>query len=216
MIFFEGCAYRRNLFLPTPTLPKRKPTPTPPLEKEGKRQGHYSTNHPCPSFGKGGEEVGTLFDKPPLLEDFVRLRTKSPLEKEGKVLAQEKDMKKILTCILAMLGLTSACGHHQYEDADVERFAALLSSPDVVLLDVRTIDEYNEGHLKGALQVDIRQDDFMPKAQKLLPKDKTIAVYCRSGRRSAQACEQLESDGYKVVNLKGGILAWKKAQKPVE
>ena len=115
-----------------------------------------------------------------------------------------------------MLGLTSACGHHQHEDADVERFAALLSSPDVVLLDVRTIDEYNEGHIMGALQVDIRQDDFMPKAQKLLPKDKTIAVYCRSGRRSAQACEQLESDGYKVVNLKGGILAWKKAQKPVE
>ncbi len=115
-----------------------------------------------------------------------------------------------------MLGLTSACGHHQYEDADVERFAALLSSPDVVLLDVRTIDEYNEGHIMGALQVDIRQDDFMPKAQKLLPKDKTIAVYCRSGRRSAQACEQLESDGYNVVNLKGGILAWKKAQKPVE
>ena len=138
------------------------------------------------------------------------------MEKEGRVLAQETDMKKILTCILAMLGLTSACGHHQYEDADVERFAALLSSPDVVLLDVRTIDEYNEGHIMGALQVDIRQDDFMPKAQKLLPKDKTIAVYCRSGRRSAQACEQLESDGYKVVNLKGGILAWKKAQKPVE
>ena len=48
-----------------------------------------------------------------------------------------------------------------------------------------------------------------------LPKDKTIAIYCRSGRRSANAAGKLADVGYKCVNLKGGIIAWKEANMPV-
>lgn len=125
-------------------------------------------------------------------------------------------MKKILTCILAMLGLGSACGQHQYEDVDVEQFATLIADTDVVVLDVRTAAEYEEGHIGRAILIDVKQSDFMVRAESLLPKDKTIAVYCRSGRRSANACGQLEAAGYKTVNLKGGILAWKEAQKETE
>ena len=55
----------------------------------------------------------------------------------------------------------------------------------------------------------------MEQAQAKLPKDKTIAVYCRSGRRSANAAGKLADVGYKCVNLKGGILAWKEANMPV-
>ena len=90
-------------------------------------------------------------------------------------------MKKIVTCLLAMLGLTTACGQQNYEDTDVKGFAALTEDPDVVVLDVRTANEFQEGHIDGALNIDQAQSDFMEKAQAALPANKTIAVYCRSG-----------------------------------
>ena len=124
-------------------------------------------------------------------------------------------MKKFLTCLLATLGLTSACGQQSFEDADVNEFAEMVGNPDVVVLDVRTAEEFKEGHLDGALNIDVNKGDFLEKAKAVLPIDKTIAVYCRSGRRSAVAAVELASQGYKPVNLKGGIIAWEKAGKPV-
>ena len=124
-------------------------------------------------------------------------------------------MKKILTCLLAVFGLTSACGQKNYEDVDVKGFAELIADSSVVVLDVRTADEFGEGHLAGAINIDVKQSDFLQKAVSLLPKVKTIAVYCRSGRRSANACERLSGEGYKAVNLKGGIMAWMDKKKSV-
>lgn len=124
-------------------------------------------------------------------------------------------MKKILTCLLTVLGLASACGQKNYKDADVNEFARLMASPDVVLLDVRTAAEYAEDHLSGAVNIDQGQGDFIAKAKAMLPADKKIAVYCRSGRRSANAAQRLAAEGYQCVNLKGGIMAWKNAKMPV-
>lgn len=56
-------------------------------------------------------------------------------------------MKKIITCLLATLGLTAACGQANYEDADVRGFSELIEDSGVVLLDVRTAAEYAEGNL---------------------------------------------------------------------
>lgn len=124
-------------------------------------------------------------------------------------------MKKYFAFLVAILGLNSACAQVNYENADVEGFAELTNDPNVVILDVRTAEEFNEGHIDSALNIDWKQDGFMEKAKAALPKDRTIAVYCRSGRRSASAAERLAAVGYKAVNLKGGILAWKEAKKPV-
>ena len=124
-------------------------------------------------------------------------------------------MKNIITSLLALLGLASACGQQGFEDADVNGFAARIADPDVVLLDVRTVEEFNEGHLQNALNIDVKQGDFAEKAKSALPADKTIAVYCRSGVRSVIAANQLAAEGYKVVNLKGGIKAWNEAGMPV-
>ena len=124
-------------------------------------------------------------------------------------------MKKIVTCLLATLGLATACGQQNYEDTDVKGFAELMNDPNVVVLDVRTAEEFKEGHLEGALNINQAQSDFIEKAKAALPADKTIAVYCRSGRRSASAAERLASEGYKAVNLKGGIMAWEKAKRPI-
>lgn len=124
-------------------------------------------------------------------------------------------MKKLLTCLLATLGLTTACGQQNFENADVQEFAELIADSNVVVLDVRTAAEFAEGHIQGAVLIDQGQSDFMEKAKATLPAGKTIAVYCRSGRRSANAAGRLADVGYKCVNLKGGIIAWKKANMPV-
>ena len=130
-------------------------------------------------------------------------------------------MKKFLTCLLAALGLTTACGQQRsgaaenFENVEVAAFAELIADSNVVILDVRKVDEFAEGHIKGAILIDQFQSDFVEQAQAKLPKGKTIAVYCRSGRRSANAAGKLADIGYKCVNLKGGILAWKKADMPV-
>ena len=123
-------------------------------------------------------------------------------------------MKKFFTSLLALLGL-AACGQQGYENADVNGFAEQMADPDVVLLDVRTAKEFDEGHLQNAINIDVTQDGFVEKAKSMLPVDKTIAVYCRSGRRSAHAASLLAKEGYKPVNLKGGIIAWTKENQPV-
>lgn len=124
-------------------------------------------------------------------------------------------MKKILTCLLAALGLTSACGQDNFENTDVQGFTELVADTNVVVLDVRTVAEFTEGHIERAILIDQGQSDFVEKAKATLPIDKKIAVYCRSGRRSANAAGKLADIGYKCVNLKGGIIAWKDAGKPI-
>ena len=124
-------------------------------------------------------------------------------------------MKKVLTCLLAALGLTTACGQGNFENTNVQGFAVLVADSNVVVLDVRTAAEFAEGHIQGANLIDQGQSDFVEKAKAILPVGKKIAIYCRSGRRSANAAGKLADEGYKCVNLKGGIVAWKEAGKPV-
>lgn len=84
-----------------------------------------------------------------------------------------------------------------------------LASKNAVLLDVRTEEEFNTKHIPEAKMLDIRQPQaFTDEAQKL-DKDKAYFIYCRSGARSAQACQVLDHLGVAATfNLKGGILAW--------
>ncbi|MDE6022613.1 MAG: rhodanese-like domain-containing protein [Muribaculaceae bacterium] len=123
-------------------------------------------------------------------------------------------MKKLIFILIAMLGLNNGCvsaQNNNYADVDVVGFAKLLQSDNVQLLDVRTPEEFAEGHIKGAMNIDIYNKDFIDVAEKTLDKTKPVAVYCRSGRRSADAAGLLSEKGYKVTNLEGGILAWDKA-----
>ena len=124
-------------------------------------------------------------------------------------------MKKILTCLLTLLGLNTACGQQYFENTDVQGFAELIADANVIVLDVRTAAEFAEGHIQGAILIDQGQSDFVEKVKAALPTDKKIAIYCRSGRRSANAAGRLADFGYKCVNLKGGIIAWKEANMPV-
>lgn len=125
-------------------------------------------------------------------------------------------MKKSLLTLLAALGFATGChAGDAYKDADVNQFATLITEPDVKLLDVRHPEEFDAGHLADAKNIDVLADGFVDKAEKVLDKSQPVAVYCRSGRRSADAAEELAMRGYDVVNMLGGILAWQKAGRPV-
>lgn len=121
-------------------------------------------------------------------------------------------MRNVITCVLALMGLAVACTEpEKFTNVDVKGFTELIADSDVVVLDVRTAEEYAEGHIEGALNIDQSKADFMYEAHVQLPMDQTVAVYCRGGRRSAKAARKLTADGFKVVNLEGGITAWKEA-----
>ena len=84
----------------------------------------------------------------------------------------------------------------------------------VQLLDVRTPEEFAENHLPGAINIDWRGEAFSEKVQ-VLDKARPVLVYCRSGRRSAEAAKTMDGIGFKTYNMKGGILAWTEAGKRV-
>lgn len=125
------------------------------------------------------------------------------------------DMNRILTCLLAVLGLNTACGQQNFGNTDVQGFAELMKDTNVVVLDVRTAAEFAEGHIERAVNIDYKKDDFVDRAKAVLPTGKTIAIYCRSGRRSASAAGLLAPEGYVLVNLRGGIIDWQNAGMPV-
>lgn len=111
-----------------------------------------------------------------------------------------------------MLGL-NGCMNAQdksYTDMDVEAFSNYLKDGDVQLVDVRTPEEYAEGHIPGAININVFDNDFIDEALKYLDKSKPVAVYCKSGRRSADAATKLSKNGFKVTNLKGDIWLGKK------
>lgn len=110
----------------------------------------------------------------------------------------------------------SGCnGNDNIVSVSAHEFDKEIKADSVQLLDVRTPQEYAGGHIDGALNIDVRSDDFRRMVEKELSKDSTILVYCRSGRRSMDAAEILTKLGYKVVNLKDGIIGWEKDGLPV-
>lgn len=132
---------------------------------------------------------------------------------------------KLLSMIVSLLGL-SCCANGQTDSiqtVDAPTFAQIIrtdsaaaDSQAVTLVDVRTAEEYAEGHIPDALNIDVLQDDFTQKATARLPKERRVAVYCRSGKRSLKAAALLVKAGYKVVNLKGGWLEWTANRLPTE
>jgi rhodanese-related sulfurtransferase len=97
-----------------------------------------------------------------------------------------------------------------------DEFEKFITQADVQLLDVRTPEEFEAGHIAGAVLIDYRTDSvgFAAKAEALLKKDRPVALYCRGGRRSHSAAELMHKAGFQqLVELEGGITAWQKAGK---
>ena len=111
--------------------------------------------------------------------------------------------------------LFCSCGNAKNNESvktvKTEEFAEMMAQKDVRLIDVRTPEEYAEGHLAGAENIDVKAASF---AERIKGIEGKVAVYCRSGKRSMMAAELLAKQGCTVYNLDGGILAWQKAGKP--
>ena len=126
-------------------------------------------------------------------------------------------MKKTFTILITfLLGIASANAQKNYRDLDAPGFEQLIASDTIILVDCRTKAEFKEGHIKGAVLLDFKDPDHVAKAVDLLNKNKHVAIYCRSGRRSSAFAYQLANEGYKVTNLYGGILQWQSQGKALE
>lgn len=118
-------------------------------------------------------------------------------------------MKKIIAFLLGLLGLSvnASAQSDSIKTVDAAQFAEIIKSDSIFLVDVRTAEEYAAGHIANAKNVDVLKPDFKDQVE-VLPKDKEIAVYCRSGKRSLIAANTLAKMGYKVINLRGGWKEW--------
>lgn len=123
-------------------------------------------------------------------------------------------MKK-LVLILLMLMILTACGQNKENKQEAvymnitarEAKEIMDSQEDYIILDTRTQEEYAEGHIPGAIL--IPHDEILQKAESVLPdKNQLILVYCRSGRRSKLAAEDLQKLGYTNIKEFGGIIDW--------
>lgn len=124
-------------------------------------------------------------------------------------------MRNIFSIILASLGLISCKAQDAaFTSLDANAYEQAIADVDVVRLDVRTAEEYSEGHIADAINIDVQKADFKDLASATLPKNRTIAVNCRSGKRSKKAAEILAGCGYCVIELDGGFLEWTSAKKP--
>ncbi len=118
--------------------------------------------------------------------------------------------------IVILSTLFASCSSHQgIESVTADEFENALYDGHVQLLDVRSAEEYAQGHIANAENIDVQQPDFIDKVQAKLEHTNLVYVYCRSGKRSMLAAQKLVKAGFKVVNLRDGILGWEAVGKPV-
>lgn len=121
-----------------------------------------------------------------------------------------------LIATLFMTACDAKATNPNVEVVSPEMFQTKLAEDSAAyLLDVRKPDEFAAGHLAGAHLLNWLDTETFKEDATDLDKRKTIYVYCRSGRRSNEAANYLAEQGYKVVDMDGGILAWEKSGLPV-
>ena len=104
--------------------------------------------------------------------------------------------------------------NNKFKTTDVAEFEKAVADTAYVVLDVRTPAEHAEGYIPGThLNIDVLEDDYTEIALRNLPKDKPVALYCRSGNRSKNAARILAEKGYQVVELGTGFRGWVAAGK---
>ncbi|MHC5309287.1 rhodanese-like domain-containing protein [Myroides sp. LJL116] len=120
-------------------------------------------------------------------------------------------MKQILLAIvLANFNILVSFAQSPKEEhlLDKAHFQHAIAQNDIQLVDVRTSEEFQQGSIDGAQNIDFLQKDFLDNISNL-DKDKAVYIFCKSGKRSANAREKLLENGFtKVYELDGGFLQW--------
>jgi thioredoxin len=125
-------------------------------------------------------------------------------------------MKKIALFTSFVVFMFSCSSKEGLQNLEATAFQkAINSEARKQILDVRSAEEFQNGHIEGAVNADINSPSFQQTAS-TLEKEKTVFVYCLSGARSASAAGQLKEMGFtKIVNLTGGMLAWQSSDLPI-
>lgn len=120
-------------------------------------------------------------------------------------------MKRILSFLFCLLLLTGCGGNSadgSYEQITQEAAKEMMDTQDVIILDVREQEEYDSGHIPGAVLLPVGTIDEDTAAEVIPEKDSTLLVYCRSGNRSRTAASNLAELGYTNIYEFGGINTW--------
>ena len=119
-------------------------------------------------------------------------------------------MKRILPILLSLLLLTGCGGNSAdgYQQITQEEAKEMMDTQEVIILDVREQDEYDSGHIPGAVLLPVGSIDEDTAAEVIPEKDSAVLVYCRSGVRSKKASEKLAAQGYTGIEEFGGVLTW--------
>lgn len=119
-------------------------------------------------------------------------------------------MKKLFYIFSVALVMMTACSNGKgYTSVSVDEFAKVIVDNQVQLIDTRTEAEFNEGHIPGAINIDVNESDFEAKVGQKIDKTRPIALYCRGGRRSKIAAERIVALGYDdITELNTGFLSW--------
>ena len=126
-------------------------------------------------------------------------------------------MKRIILIFVMCLSFSWLFGQtDNFKTVGADEFEEFIADTNVVVLDVRTEAEHAEGFIPGThYNIDVLEETFAQVATETLPKDKPIALYCRSGNRSKSAARILTENGYQVVELGTGFRGWQSADKEV-
>ena len=121
-------------------------------------------------------------------------------------------MRNLLLMTLLVTGL-SACAQKGGSNLAVNQVSEMLAdSQEIVLIDVRTPEEFQQGHLEGATLINFYDANFQEELKKL-DSTKKYVVYCRSGGRSSKSVKAMKKMGFNdVYNMSGGVLAWQRAE----
>ena len=95
-----------------------------------------------------------------------------------------------------------------FQNLSADQFEELILDENVQCVDVRTPAEYNDGHIPNSTNINVSDDSFAGMADDLLEKERPVAVYCRSGKRSRKAANILQKKGFVVYNLDKGYMNW--------
>ena len=125
-------------------------------------------------------------------------------------------MKKVIAATITLAVILTGCAQESNSaDLTVAEFSAKSQEAGVISLDVRTAQEFAEGHLKNAININVESGNFEKEIANL-DKTATYAVYCRSGRRSQVAIDRMKAAGFtNLFNLNAGVQEWAAAGLPL-
>ena len=127
-------------------------------------------------------------------------------------------MRKITLILIMGFSFWNLFGQdNKFKILSVKEFSMFISDPEVTVVDVRTAEEHAQGYIPGTdFNIDVLEDGYEAEVLAKVPKDKPVAVYCRSGNRSKKAARILTENGYEVMELGSGFNGWASSGRDIE